>query len=159
MTARGGRSDPATATRASLALLGGFLLFASTSLVALPVPPAGGALAVSASSWVSPAGPWRITLDQRGLLAGRHLAVDVFVDQNLVGRITTRADRTRTRFATPDLAPGRHDLMVKTGREVARTEFRVISWSWLVGGGALLLSGLGAGLWIALGRRRRVRVA
>lgn len=146
-----------TGSRPLLALVGGWLLLvAPASLEATPAGAAGrpGTLAVEASAWVFPSRPLGITVEQRGVLAGRHLAVYLFVDQNQFARITTAADRTRTTVELPELAPGRHLLVARVGTEVAQTEFRVLPWSWLTG--ALLAAAAGMGLaLIGLSRRRR----
>ncbi len=144
-----------TAARSRSALLGGGLLFAAAALSALTLPPGGSALTVRVAPWTLPSRPLVFTLEQSGVLAGRHLAIYVFVDQNLIDRVTTGADRTRVRLPMSDLAPGRHLLRLKSGREVAQAEFRVIPWSWIAGSGALLLVGIGLGLWLTLGRRER----
>lgn len=116
--------------------------------------PRRGPLGVRAASWVFPARPLEVTLDQRGVLAGRRLAIDLFIDGNQLERVATKADRTVTRLPTPALAPGRHVLMAKAGREIATTEFRVIAWSWLAGGAVGLLALAAASLAFA---RARVR--
>lgn len=119
------------------------------------VPAKRSALALEASSWVFPSRPLKVTLEQGGVLAGRRLAIDLFVDQNQWQRVTTKADRTPVRLDLPPLSAGRHVLMAKAGREAARTEFRVIPWSWLAGAigaiGGLALAG--TGLVVALRRR------
>ncbi len=145
-----------TGSRPLLALVGGWLLLVAPA--SLPASPAAagrpGDLAVGASAWVFPSRPLGITVEQRGVLAGRHLAVYLFVDQNQFARITTAADRTRTTVELPELAPGRHLFVARVGTEVAQTEFRVLPWSWLTG--ALLAAAAGMGLaLIGLFRRRR----
>jgi hypothetical protein len=145
------------------------LLFAAVAPTALPAaptaagaaaadPPAAsnrGPLTLEASSWVFPSRPLDLTLEQGGVLAGRRLAVDLFVDRNQWQRVTTKADRTPVRLALPELAPGRHILMAKAGRETVQTEFRVIPWSWLAGAlGALALT-CGGLVRLLLQNRRR----
>ena len=142
-----------TAARSRLAALGAWLMIAAAGVAALSASPTGKALTVRVSPWVFPTRPLILSLDQGGVLAGRHLAVDVFVDRNLLHRVNTSTDRTEARLPAPGLAPGRHLLMVKAGREVAEAEFRVISWSWIAGGGALLF--VATGLILGALRRRR----
>ena len=149
----------------NLALLRGCLLVLAAVFVALSAsaaaPLQGGtapgrsALAVETSAWVFPSRPLAVTVEQRGVLAGRHLAVYLFVDQNQFERITTKADRTRVVVETPLLAPGRHVLMARTGQEAAQTEFRVIPWFWLAGALGTLLLVASGGLVLAILRQRR----
>ena len=90
-------------------------------------------LTLRASRWVLPGRPVEISLEQGGLLAGRRLAVFLFVDQDQFAKITTTSDRTRVAVAMPPLTPGRHQLTAKAGTEIAGTEFRVVPWSWVAG--------------------------
>ncbi len=115
--------------------------------------PGRAALVVHASPWILPSGRLGVTLEQRGVLAGRRLAILFFVDGNQLERVTTTSDRTQARLDMPALAPGRYILLAKTGSEVARTEFQVISWSWLAG--SALLAGGGIGLFFLFRRRNR----
>lgn len=133
----------------------GWLLLASAACLSAAEPaatPGRGALLVRASSWTLPAGGLGVTLEQRGVLAGRRLAILLFVDGNQLKRVATTADRTRIRLEMPALAPGRYTLLAKTGSEVAQTEFRVISRAWLAG--SVLLAGGGIGLLLVLLLRR-----
>lgn len=145
-----------TGERPLLALLCGWLLLSAPA--ALPAASAGAAgrhgdLAVEASAWVFPSRPLTLTIEQRGVLAGRHLAVYLFVDQNQFERVTTAADRTQATVELPELAPGRHLLVARVGTEAAQTEFRVVPWSWLTG--ALLAAAAGVGLGLVWRHRRR----
>ena len=133
----------------------GWLLLASAACLSAAEPaatPERGALVVRASSWTLPAGGLGVTLEQRGVLAGRRLAILLFVDGNQLQRVATTSDRTRIRLEMPALAPGRYILLARTGSEVAQTEFQVISRSWLAG--SVLLAGGGIGLMLALFRRQ-----
>lgn len=134
----------------------GWLLLASAAACLAAAEPAAsprtGALGVRAASWTLPSGGLGVTLEQRGVLAGRRLAILLFVDGNQLERVATTSDRTRIRLEMPALAPGRYILLAKTGSEVAQTEFRVISRSWLAG--SVLLAGGGIGLLLVLLRRR-----
>jgi hypothetical protein len=112
-------------------------------------------LAVEASSWTLPSRPIRLKISQRGALAGRKLAIYVFVDGNQLERIGTGGDRTRATVALPALAPGPHTLVVRAGTESAEASFRVIPWSWA--SGLLLLALLTAALTIELLRARAKR--
>lgn len=145
-----------TGSRPLLALVGGWLLLVAPASLGASPAAAGrpSDLAVEASAWVFPSRPLGITLDQSGVLAGRHLAVYLFVDQNQFARVTTAADRTRTSVELPELAPGRHLLVARVGTEVAQTEFRVLPWSWLKGALLAAAAGLGLAL-IGMFRRRR----
>lgn len=153
-----------TARRSRSVLVSACLLLAavaSSRLVAAPPQAVGpalrpGPLGVHAAAWIFPSRPLAVTLEQRGVLAGRRLAIDLFIDGNQLERVATRSDRSAIRMATPDLAPGRHVLMARAGRESAQTEFRVLPWSWLVAAGAGLLLALAAtGFGVARARRRR----
>lgn len=114
--------------------------------------PGRPALAVKASTWIFPGRPLTLTVDQAGVLASRRLAVYLFVDGNQFARITTRSDRTRETVPLPDLAAGRHVLSLRSGTEVAMTEFRVIPWAWLTWTALGLLT---VGLLLHFGRRLR----
>lgn len=125
---------------------------------ASPVPEGAkarrNALEIRTTAWVLPTRRLEITLEQRGVLAGRHLGVYLFIDTDQFERITTKADRTQLVIRTPTLAPGSHVLTARSGQEVARTEFRVLAWSWVFSAAALLLV-FGGGLGLAIARRRR----
>jgi hypothetical protein len=111
------------------------------------------ALDVEVSFWAFPNRPVAISVQQQGVLAGRRVAVYLFVDENQVGRIHTTGDRTRVSVDMPPLAPGRHRLLAKVGTESVETEFRVLSW-FTVGIPALaVLAAIAYGL--ARARRRQ----
>lgn len=148
-----------TGKRPVLTLLHSWLLLGATFSLLATASRAGAAgkhddLTVEASAWVFPSRPLTITIEQSGVLAGRHLAVYLFVDQNQFERVTTAADRTMTAIELPELSPGRHVLVARVGTEVAQTEFRLVPWSWLTG--ALLAAAGGVGLGL-VGRHRRRR--
>ena len=111
-------------------------------------------LVLTASTWACPHRPIEGTLEQSGTLAGRHLAVRLFVDENEFARITTRADRTRVTIPLPPLTPGPHLLLAKVGTQTASTGIRILSWSW-AGAAAVSLIGAGGMLYVLLRRRRR----
>ncbi len=111
------------------------------------------ALDLEVSFWAFPNRPLAITLEQRGVLAGRRLAVDLFVDQNQFARIHTAADRTRVSVETPPLAPGKHRMMAKAGTEFVEVDFQVLSWLWLAIPAILVFIAIAFGL--ARVRRRR----
>ncbi|MEO8276604.1 MAG: hypothetical protein ABI639_10305, partial [Thermoanaerobaculia bacterium] len=133
------RSDLPRTPRTLLgAVFAGALLMAPAVHGLAPEEVRASSLAVSASSWALPSRPVSITVRQAGVLAGRHLAIYVFVDGNLVQRITTSSNETGARIQVPELAVGRHRLTVRAGTESAETEFRILS-GWLVLGGSALL--------------------
>lgn len=139
--------------RSRFALRSGWLLLCAAALEAA----AGSAaerrsLDLAVSPWAFPNRPVTITLEQKGVLAGRRVAVYLFVDQDQVARIPTRGDHTRVSVPMPPLAPGRHLLMAKVGTEVVEKEFRVLSWFWLAGLASALLALIAYGL--ARTRRR-----
>ncbi|MBP9822821.1 MAG: hypothetical protein KBF21_01230 [Thermoanaerobaculia bacterium] len=146
----------------TLTLAGLLLPAAARAVPASAVSPDAGALAVRTPGWVLPSRPLEVTLEQRGVLSGRRITVFLFIDGNQLERVATTADRTRTRMPAADLAPGRHVLSARSGREVAQCEFRVIPWSWLAGAGAgllLVLAGGGLAFARARGARRRRALA
>ena len=68
-----------------------------------------------------------LTLEQSGVLAGKKLAVFVFVDGNMIGRVETNGAVTRTTLREVEVTPGVHELFVKAGTVEATTEFRRVS--------------------------------
>jgi hypothetical protein len=143
----------------SSSLRGGLLL----PLLLLFAPIGGAAVAqgeranlaslqLEVSPWTLPSRPLQITVSQSGILAGRRLAIFLFVDGNQFERITTRSDRTETSVVLPAIGPGRHVLVARCGTEVAEAEFRVVPWPWAFG--ILLLMALAVGLGVRAMRRR-----
>lgn len=148
-----------TAAPVRLVLASAWILLAPAFAAALPVVPDAKSLAVRVSWWAFPSRPVAITVDQGGLLAGRHLTLYVFVDGDQVERVLTKADRTHARIRVVGLSAGRHLLTVRSGTEAAEVEFRVLPWSSLAGGGVLLLAGLAFILLRIRHERRRARDA
>jgi hypothetical protein len=111
-----------------------------------PIERPAKSLAVRVSPWSFPSRPLAITIDQHGVLAGRHLAIYVFVDGNQIDRVTTKSDRTHARIPVEGLTAGQHLLAVRSGSEAAEVRFRVLSWSRVVGGGLVLAAVLAAAL-------------
>ncbi|MEO7795113.1 MAG: hypothetical protein ABIV06_10105 [Thermoanaerobaculia bacterium] len=138
----------------------GFLLALALAWFSQPAsatPAAGPSkrseLSLEVSTWILPSRPIEIRIEQSGVLAGRRLAIDLFVDRNQFERIQTTADRTRVSITLPALTPGRYQLMARCGTAMAATEFRVVPWAWIV---APAVAVLGA-LLLTLTRRRRRR--
>ncbi len=104
-----------------LSLAGGLL---ATTLAAAPRQPT---LRLETPRWSFSRASLSLTVEQAGPLAGRKLAVFVFVDDNLVERLATQGGRTEARVGGLELAVGSHRLKVKAGTEEAETEFRVLS--------------------------------
>lgn len=161
MTARPLRTPAGPGWRRSRAAVAGLALVAVLAPAAGASPDAKNvgpqgrgqpSLSLTCSDWVFPSRPLSVTLQQSGVLAGRALAVDLFVDENQWQRVTTKGGRTAIRVELPPLAPGNHVLVARSAREVSRSEFRVVSWSWLVGGGSAAVAA--AGVLFALVRRR-----
>lgn len=67
------------------------------------------------------------SLEQKGVLAGKRLAVFVFVDANMVGRVETNGGITPATIDELVILPGRHQLMAKAGTIEARAWFRRLS--------------------------------
>lgn len=96
-----------------------------------------------------------VEVRQGGALAGRELAVQVAVDGVAVGRFVTGGGSTELRVASPPLAAGRHEILVKSGSHRAAVEVRV--WPrWSLYAPAVAAAALGA-LVVARLRRRRDR--
>lgn len=132
---------------ALLSLAGGLL---AATLAAAPRQPT---LRLETPRWSFSRSSLSLAVEQAGPLAGRKLAVFVFVDDNMVERLATNGGRTETRVSGLELTVGPHRLKVKAGTEEAATEFRVLS-------PLLPLAALGilAGAGLALaGRRARHR--
>lgn len=100
--------------------------------------------------WTFSRSALELTIQQHGPLAGRRLAVFVFVDENMVGRVETGADRTEARLGDLELAPGGHVLKIKAGTEEATARFGVLS-------PFLPIGCVGAVLILVAGLRRRAR--
>jgi len=106
---------------ALLSLAGGLL---AATLAAAPRQPT---LHLETPRWSFSRSSLSLAVEQAGPLAGRKLAVYVFVDDNMVERLATNGGRTETRVSGLELAVGPHRLKVKAGTEEAETEFRVLS--------------------------------
>lgn len=106
---------------APLALL---CLLAAATLAAAP---RGSSINLRTPRWTFSRSSLSLAIEQKGPLAGRHLVVLVFVDENMVGQVTTRADRTETRLGDLELASGDHTLKIKAGTEEATARFGVLS--------------------------------
>lgn len=132
---------------ALLSAAGGLL---AATLAAAPRQPT---LRLETPRWSFSRASLSLAVEQAGPLAGRKLAVFVFVDDNMVERLATNGGRTEARVGGLELAVGPHRLKVKAGTEEAETEFRVLS-------PLLPLAALGtlAGVGLAIsGRRARLR--
>jgi len=104
-----------------LSLAGGLL---ATILAAAPRQPT---LRLETPRWSFSRASLSLAVEQVGPLAGRKLAVFVFVDDNMVERLATNGGRTEARVGGLELAVGPHRLKVKAGTEEAEAEFRVLS--------------------------------
>jgi hypothetical protein len=110
------------------ALIGAALAAACAALV---VP--AGAVAPESSDQLhvdAPAFTWSrdslsVRVEQSGGLAGRRLAILVFVDNNM-HRADTTGDVTEVTLTGLELEPGRHRLMVKSGTHEAHARFRYV---------------------------------
>ena len=126
--------------------------------VALAGPEAGPSpreepLALRAPSLVWSPSRIAFTLEQKGVLSGKRLAVFVFVDANMVGRVETNGAVTSATIDDLVIPSGKHQLMVKAGTIEARSEFRRVAPAYPLAISAL--TALLAGILVA--RRRRSR--
>lgn len=134
--------------RSWIALAGALWLAAAAGSPALTAKrEAPLALRASALVWSSSRLAFR--LEQKGVLAGKRLAVFVFVDGNMVGRVDTNGSVTTAAIDELVISTGKHLLMVKAGTIEARAEFRRLSPLYPAGALVALTAA------ILLARRRR----
>jgi hypothetical protein len=114
--------------------------------------PAEPALAIDVRTPVFAGSGLVVEVRQAGDLAGRPLAVQLAVDGAAVGRFETTGSVTLLRAPAPT-APGRYEILVKSGSRRAATTVRVWpGWTLPAAGAALLVLGaLAYGVY----RRRR----
>lgn len=94
-----------------------------------------------------------VEVSQRGALAGRRLSVIAFVDRNMIRSFPTGGERTKLVIDGLDLAPGAHDILIKSGSFEARDRFHFVSP--LIPAAAAAIALIAAGFAV---RRRRRRV-
>lgn len=131
----------------TLAAAASFALAAAAS--ALPVEPA---LEIDVRTPVFAGSDLVIEVRQKGSLAGHPLAVQLVVDGIAVQRFETNGGVTELRTPAP-AAPGRHEILVKSGSWRAATTVRIWPGWTLPAAGAAALA-LGALLYGVLRRRR-----
>lgn len=112
----------------------------------------GAPLQVRTSSISWSAHRLTLTIEQDGVLKGKRLAVFVFIDGNMVGRIDTTGSVTEASLGELEIAAGDHELLAKSGTMEATTRFRRLSLHYSAGALALVAVGLSA--WLL---RRRSR--
>lgn len=136
-----------------LARLAGIALAATLSAPLFGAAPKAPDLEVSAPAFTFSRSSVTLEVVQHGDLAGRRLSVIVFVDQNMIRSFPTGGDRTRLVIDDLDLAPGSHDVLVKSGTFEARDRFRVVRLR--VAAAVVAAAALIAAAIVALRRRRK----
>jgi hypothetical protein len=106
---------------------------------------------VPALSWAGDS--LHVTVSQHGTLAGKKLSVHVFVDNNMIERFATGGDVTKHEVTGLELAPGSHQLLVKTGTFEATDRFRYVPALYPAAAAALIAAVAIVGA--SLRRRRR----
>ena len=101
-----------------------------------------------------------LTIEQQGVLEGKRLAVFVFVDGNMIGRVETSGTITEATLTDLEIGAGGHELLVKAGTMEARTRFRRLpAFAPVAGVGSLgavgAIGAIGFAVWLR--RRRRAR--
>ncbi|MGE0641059.1 MAG: hypothetical protein AB7G12_03740 [Thermoanaerobaculia bacterium] len=101
-------------------------------------------LTLRAPSFVWSSSRLSFSLEQKGVLAGKRLAVFVFVDANMVGRVETNGAVTSATIDDLVIPSGKHQLMVKAGTIESRAGFRRLSpvYSLATSAVAALLAGI-----------------
>ncbi len=131
----------------TLAAAAGFALAAAASAA-----PAEPALAIDVRTPVFAGSEMVVEVRQSGSLAGHPLAVQLAVDGIAIERYETNGGVTELRAPAP-AAPGRHEILVKSGSRRAAMTVRIWpGWTLPAAGAAALALG---GLLYGVLRRRR----
>lgn len=136
----------------TLAAAAGLALAAAAAASAAPAEPAEPALAIDVRTPTFAGSELVVEVRQSGSLAGRPLAVQLAVDGLAVGRFETNGGVSELRAPAP-AAPGRHEIMVKSGSRRAAATVRIWPGWTLPAAGAAALA-LGGLLCLVLRRRR-----
>jgi len=97
--------------------------------LAAPLPAANTPtpdLAVAAPAFTFSKSSITVEVSLNGALAGRRLSVIAFVDRNMIRTFPAEGSRTRLVIDGLELAPGSHEILIKSGTYEARDGFRYV---------------------------------